>query len=210
MSRRQGLMKTKIFPYFYFMTPHRFFALAELVPWLVLFFYWLFMWNKAKPMAQTHPDPWVNLNRVLVIISMLLLGWHRLSTGWLGYELIPRTLAKALTGLAVTTAGVAFAIWARKILADNWSAQPTLKQNHELIMQGPYKIVRHPIYTGILIAVLGTAIMVGQVRGFVGFAVVFFALWHKSLFEEDLMCKQFGEQYQAYTQHVKGLIPWIF
>jgi protein-S-isoprenylcysteine O-methyltransferase Ste14 len=192
------------------MTPHRFFALAELVPWLTLFFYWVWMWNKAKPQAEAHTDPWVNLNRVQIIISMVLLGSHRLSIGWLGYELIPRTLAKALTGLAVTSIGVAFAIWARQTLADNWSAQPTLKENHELIVQGPYKIVRHPIYTGILIAVLGTAIMVGQVRGFVALAITIFALWHKSGFEEELMYRQFPEQYKAYAQRVKKLVPWIF
>jgi protein-S-isoprenylcysteine O-methyltransferase Ste14 len=192
------------------MTPHRFFALAELMPWLALLFYWIWMWNKAKPQAATHPDPWSNLNRVLIIISMVMLGSHRLSIGWLGYELIPRSLAKALVGLAVTWAGALFAIWARQTLADNWSAQPTLKENHELIITGPYKIARHPIYTGIIIAVLGTAIMVGQVRGFIAFGITFFALWHKSRFEEDLMRQQFGQQYEAYAQRVKGLIPWIF
>ena len=161
-------------------------------------------------MEAGHPDPWVNLNRVLLVISMVLLYSHRLSIGWLGYELIPRCLTKALTGLAVTWAGVIFAIWARKTLADNWSAQPTLKQNHELIITGPYKIVRHPIYTGILIAVLGTAIMVGLSRGFIALAITFFAFWHKSRFEEDLMYQQFGEQYKAYAQRVKKLIPWVF
>ena len=85
-----------------------------------------------------------------------------------------------------------------------------LKENHELIVQGSYKIVRHPIYTGILIAILGTAIMVGQVRAFVGLAITFFALWHKSGFEEQLMNRQFPEQYKAYAQRVKKLVPWIF
>jgi protein-S-isoprenylcysteine O-methyltransferase Ste14 len=192
------------------MTPHRFFALAELVPWLVLLFYWIWMWNKAKPIATGHTDPWSNLNRVLIVISMLLLGSRQLSIGFLGYELIPRTLAKALTGLVLTSAGVAFAIWARKTLADNWSAQPEVKQNHELIVSGPYKIVRHPIYTGILIAVLGTAVMIGQVRGFIALAISFIALWHKSGFEEDLMRRQFPQQYDAYARSVKRLIPWIF
>ena len=161
-------------------------------------------------MAEEHTGGWVNLNRVLLIISMVLLYSHRFSIGWLGYEVIPRCLAKALTGLAVTWAGVLFAIWARKTLADNWSAQPTLKQNHELIVSGPYKIVRHPIYTGILIAVLGTAIMVGQVKGFVALTLTFFAFWHKSRFEEELMYRQFGEHYKVYAQKIKGLVPWVF
>jgi len=85
-----------------------------------------------------------------------------------------------------------------------------LKQNHELIISGPYKMVRHPIYTGIIIAVLGTAIMTGQVKGFIALALTFFAFWHKSRFEEELMFREFGEQYKAYSLRVKKLIPWVF
>jgi len=192
------------------MTPHRFFALAELAPWLVLLLYWAWMWRRAKPMAEAHPDPWSNFNRLLIVASMLLLGWHRLDIGWLGIVVIPRCLAKALTGLAVTSAGIAYAIWARYVLADNWSAQPTLKVGHELVTSGPYRFTRHPIYTGILIAIVGTAIMVGEVRGFIGLAIVFWGLWHKSRFEEDLMNRQFPEQYRAYSQKVRSLIPGVF
>jgi protein-S-isoprenylcysteine O-methyltransferase Ste14 len=192
------------------MSPHRFFALAELIPWLVLVFYWIAMWGKAKPTVAGHPDPWSNFNRVLLVISAVLLASHSLSIGWLGYALIPRCLAKALTGLTVTGAGVAYAIWARHTLADNWSAQPTLKEGHELVVSGPYSITRHPIYTGILIAVLGAAIMVGQVRGFVALGITFLAFWHKSRYEEDLMNKQFPDQYPAYAHKVKKLIPWVF
>jgi protein-S-isoprenylcysteine O-methyltransferase Ste14 len=192
------------------MSPSQFFALAELIPWLTLFFYWLFMWGKAKPVIETPRNPWVHLNRVLLIISMIMLYSHRLDIGFLGYVLIPRCLAKALTGLLVTTAGVALAIGARKVLADNWNAQPSLQQNHQLVVRGPYKITRHPIYTGIIIAVLGTAIMVGHVRGFIALAIVIFALWHKSRFEEALMRKQFGQQYDDYAKRVKALVPGIF
>ena len=192
------------------MSPHRFFALAELVPWLVLAAYWAVMWSRAKPQAATHPDPWSNFNRILLVISAIMLFSHRFDIGWLGYTVIPRCLAKALTGLAVTWVGVIYAIWARATLADNWSAQPTLKEGHELVVSGPYKITRHPIYTGILIAVLGTSIMVGLVRGFVALLITFIAFWHKSRYEEDLMNKQFPDQYPVYAQKVKKLIPWVF
>jgi protein-S-isoprenylcysteine O-methyltransferase Ste14 len=192
------------------MTPSQFFRIAELIPWLILFFYWVWMWREAKPTAQEHPDRASQINRFFMVVAAILLWSHRFDIGWLGYVLIPRTLAKAVTGLSVTVIGVAIAIWARKILADNWSAQPTLKQNHELIQTGPYKIVRHPIYTGIIIAILGTAIMVGHVRGFIALAIVFFSLWHKSTFEEDLMRQQFPRQYDDYARRVKRLIPFIF
>lgn len=192
------------------MNPSQFFRLLELIPWLTIIIYWIVMWSKSKPEAMEHPDPARNYHRFFIIIAAFLLGSHRLSIGFLGYVIIPRCLAKALVGLFVTWVGVLIAIWARKILADNWSAQPTLRQNHELILTGPYKIVRHPIYTGIIIAVLGTAIMVGQVRGFIGLIVVFLALWHKSTFEEDLMRQQFPGRYEEYARRVKRLIPYIF
>ncbi len=85
-----------------------------------------------------------------------------------------------------------------------------VKQDHELVVSGPYRVVRHPIYTGILIAVLGTAIMVGQVRGFLALGITFFSLWYKSSFEEDLMKQQFPQQYESYSRQVKKLLPWIF
>lgn len=192
------------------MSPHHFFALAELVPWLVLVFYWIAMWNKAKPIAASHPDPWSNLNRALMVISIVMMGTHRLDIGFLGYNILPHSLAKALTGLALTWAGVLWAIWARAILAGNWNPQPSIQQNHQLVIEGPYKLTRHPIYTGILLAVLGTAIMVGNVRAFIALAIAFFGLWHKIRFEEDLMRRQFGRQYDDYAQRVKKLVPWVY
>jgi len=83
----------------------------------------------------------------------------------------------------------------------------TLKEGHELITSGPYALVRHPIYMGLLLTVLGCAIARGEWRGLVAFAIVFGELWHKLSLEEKWMREQFGESYTAYSQRVSTLVP---
>jgi len=192
------------------MTHRHFFILAGLLVWFTWLGYWIYMSGKVKATAREYAYPGKGVDRLLIFISAVLLGVRQLGIGWLGYALIPRNDIKGITGLSLTVIGVAISIWARKILGDNWNAQPSVKENHALIQAGPYKIVRHPIYTGILIAVLGTAITIGQVRGFIAFGLSFYSLWHKSTFEEDLMRQEFPQQYEEYTRRVKRLIPWVF
>jgi protein-S-isoprenylcysteine O-methyltransferase Ste14 len=102
-----------------------------------------------------------------------------------------------------------FAIWARLILGRNWSGVITLKERHELIERGPYRVVRHPIYTGILAMIAGTAIALGYFGGFVGSLLVFVSFWVKLKREEDLMLKHFPAEYAAYQRRVKRIIPFL-
>jgi protein-S-isoprenylcysteine O-methyltransferase Ste14 len=110
----------------------------------------------------------------------------------------------------VTFLGVAFATWARLQLGGNWSSSVTIKQGHTLVRRGPYTIVRHPIYTGLLLATLGVAIIVGEYRGLFGVGVLFLAYWLKSSREERFMLEQFDGEYRQYQGQVKALIPYIF
>ena len=112
-------------------------------------------------------------------------------------------------GAAVTVAGFLFAVWAREHLGRNWSRSVTIKQGHELITTGPYAVVRHPIYTGILTGFLGMAIAVSEVRGFIAFAIMFLALWAKFRMEEKWMRSQFGETYAAYSRKTAALVPYL-
>ena len=111
-------------------------------------------------------------------------------------------------GAFVTVAGLLFAVWARRQLGANWSRSVTLKEDHQLITSGPYRIVRHPIYTGILTGFLGTLIAVGQVRGVVAFLLVAIALRFKWRLEEKWMREEFGETYIDYSRRVPAVIPW--
>lgn len=108
----------------------------------------------------------------------------------------------------VTAAGLAFAVWARVHIGRNWSGTVTLKQGHELVVSGPYALVRHPIYTGLLLAIVGSALARGEWRGVLAVAIAWAALWRKLRLEERWMVEAFGERYEGYRQRVPALIPF--
>jgi protein-S-isoprenylcysteine O-methyltransferase Ste14 len=126
------------------------------------------------------------------------------------WRFLPDLKLYAWIGLLMTMAGVAFAIWARLTLGRNWSGTVTIKQDHELIRTGPYALVRHPIYTGITLAVLGTAIFDGRVRSAILILVMLSVLIHKMRMEEQFMNEQFGSEYTRYRQRTKALVPFLW
>jgi protein-S-isoprenylcysteine O-methyltransferase Ste14 len=124
-------------------------------------------------------------------------------------RLVPYGEAAYAVGVAMVAAGLAFSVWARVHIGRNWSATVTVKQDHELVQSGPYRLVRHPIYTGLLLALLGTAVARGDVQGFVAVAVAVAAIWRKLRLEERWMQDTFGDTYARYRAHVAALIPWL-
>jgi protein-S-isoprenylcysteine O-methyltransferase Ste14 len=102
-----------------------------------------------------------------------------------------------------------FAAWARVTLGRNWSATITVKQDHDLITSGPYRFVRHPIYTGLLLGLAGIAVARGEWRGVLGVVLAFGAFWRKLRIEERWMREQFGGAYDEYSRRVAALIPRI-
>ena len=129
---------------------------------------------------------------------------------WLSARFVPRTLEWETFGAAVTIAGLVIAIWARFYLGANWSATVTVKQDHQLIRSGPYSVVRHPIYSGLLLAMLGTATYVGEIRGLFAVALATWGWKMKSRLEEAFMESEFGEQYVRYRREVKALVPFLW
>jgi protein-S-isoprenylcysteine O-methyltransferase Ste14 len=146
----------------------------------------------------------------LGVLGFSLLGSSWFGFGWLGLRFIPELEAVAVTGLALIVAGCLFAIWARLTLGSNWSGRATVKAGHELITSGPYSLARHPIYTGLMTAVAGTALAVGEWRCVLGTIVILIALMVKMGQEERLMLQTFPEAYPAYRHRVKALIPGVF
>jgi protein-S-isoprenylcysteine O-methyltransferase Ste14 len=122
---------------------------------------------------------------------------------------IPHTTLTAWVGALLCVTGLVFAIWARVILGRNWSGVVTLKEGHELIKAGPYRVVRHPIYTGILGMFAGTATTMGYFGGLLGVLLVFVSFWLKLKREEDLMLKHFPDEYAVYQRRVKRIIPFL-
>jgi len=139
---------------------------------------------------------------------LLLIRGHRLAYP-LSARVIPRMEFIAWAGVILCIAGLSFCIWARAILGRNWSGAVTLKEGHELIERGPYQLVRHPIYTGLLAMFLGTVMVLGHMAGIAGFVLVSVSFWIKLSDEERIMLKQFPDQYAAYQQRVKRIIPFV-
>jgi protein-S-isoprenylcysteine O-methyltransferase Ste14 len=144
-----------------------------------------------------------------LLIGGVLLGARRTPwAGWLAMRLWPHSPLPARLGLALVVAGLAFAVWARVHLGRNWSGVVTVKEGHELIRSGPYALVRHPIYTGLITAVLGTAVISGTVRAAAGLAIIAISLMVKSRIEEGFMRETFGDQYARYREAVPALVPF--
>ncbi len=111
------------------------------------------------------------------------------------------------TGAVLAAVGVGFAIWARRHLGTNWSGVVTLKEGHELIRTGPYRRIRHPIYTGMLLALFGTVIEIGRVAGLIAFAIAWASFTMKARREESFLAEEFGEQFDVHRKESGMFLP---
>ena len=181
------------------------------VIWGFLAAYWIWSARSVKASSRTESSLlqlavyWAPL-----IVAFVLLGpgaWFEGSI--LSERFVPKSEAVKWLGLAITTAGIFLACWSRHVLGRNWSSVVQLKQEHELVASGPYLYIRHPIYTGLLLAFLGTALKVGDWRGLIAVAIVFASFWRKLRLEERWLSEQFGTSYTAYVQRTKALVPGV-
>lgn len=179
------------------------------VMWIAFFAYWQVMSADIKS-AQRIESAESRLTRlILILCALALLVPHRVPIAFLNTRFLPLNAWSFWTGAALTAAGLLFAVWARRHLGTNWSRAVTVKQDHELITTGPYALVRHPIYTGLLLAMIGSAAARGEWRGLLAVVLIFVALWRKLKLEEKWMHAQFGQSYDAYAQKVAALVPHI-
>lgn len=177
--------------------------------WIVFGSFWLLaaFAQKRNLRRQSVGSRLIQVSIVLVALSPFYLANGRF--GMLHRQLFPSSAAVQSVGVLLMLLGCGFAIWARFTLGRNWSGTVTVKIDHALITGGPYAWVRHPIYSGILLALLGTAVVGGTLIGALEVVAVAFALWLKLRTEEKFMLETFGEQYTDYQQHVKALIPHV-
>ena len=143
------------------------------------------------------------ISAVIVVALFVGVPW----SDWLPLE-VHATWVRAL-GLAILLGAAALTVWARLALGAMWSAAPTVKQEHKLRTGGPYAITRHPIYTGLLAMLLGTALVAGGGRWIVPFAVSLVLLQLKIRIEERLMLAEFPDDYPRYRRHVPQLVPGL-
>jgi protein-S-isoprenylcysteine O-methyltransferase Ste14 len=177
--------------------------------WIAVSIVWLAGAFRTKRAVQAQTLGSRLAQASLPLAGAVLLFNSHLAIGPLAWRFVPDSAFIAYTGLALTWAGTGFAIWARFCLGQNWSANVTIKEGHQLRQSGPYAVVRHPIYSGFLLAFLGTALALGQVRGLVAGALAFLGWKLKSGMEEKFMEQRFGAEYAAYRRRVKALIPFV-
>jgi protein-S-isoprenylcysteine O-methyltransferase Ste14 len=132
--------------------------------WIAWGAYWLAASRGVKRVARRESVVSRAMHLVPLAIAGVLLA-ERSIPGWLGERWIPDGFEIYAVGVALVTAGLLFTVWARILLGGNWSGTVTLKHDHEIVRSGPYRWIRHPIYTGLLIAFLGSAIARGEWRG---------------------------------------------
>jgi protein-S-isoprenylcysteine O-methyltransferase Ste14 len=177
--------------------------------WILLGLYWVASGITLKPVARRERPAARAAHLGLMLVACVLLFNSRASLGPLATRFVPDADWTGWVGIGLTAAGCAFAVWGRALLGANWSATVTLKQGHELVRGGPYAWVRHPIYAGLLVAVLGTALVVGEVRALLAFAIAFAAWLEKARREERFLMDQFNGEYVEYSRSVKRLIPFL-
>ena len=174
---------------------------------------WAVYWFVAARLVKQNRREESALSRAAHIVPLGIAAWLLWAPALPGHFLegrfLPAAPATYWTGVVIVALGLLFAIWARNVLGRNWSGIVTLKQDHELIRTGPYRYVRHPIYTGLLIAFAGSAIARGEWRGLLALAIAFVALWRKLKLEEQWMIDTFGDAYRRYRDEVRALIPFV-
>ena len=175
--------------------------------WIVLGLYW--MGSALRQKRVSKREAWfVRLGHLAAFgLGLLLIFGHDAHFGRLGTRFVPESFWIEVAGVVVTAAGVALAMWARLHLGANWSAAVSIREQHELIRTGPYRWMRHPIYSGILLGMAGTVLVVGEVRALIGFAAMVAAHYAKARKEEGWLSREFGASFETHKKHTGMFLP---
>jgi protein-S-isoprenylcysteine O-methyltransferase Ste14 len=175
--------------------------------WLAWILYWFGSALGVRKTVRTEPL-WQRMSTlVTMILAVILLGLVDSRFALVTARFVPDTEIVRWIGMLLTIGGLGFTVWARIHLGQFWSARVGLKENHELIQSGPYAWVRHPIYSGLLMAVIGSAVVVGEYRALLAVALVWMGLMLKARREEKLLSQTFGEAFAHYRERTGALVP---
>lgn len=173
--------------------------------WVTFVIYWVVnIYRINKKTFIQEIQGFLSLAGTAVIVYLPIHFWI------LGNKVLPGNTKISIIGVLVCGVGILFAVWAREFLGKNWSAAITLQKEHQLIKNGPYGIVRHPMYTGLLLGLIGSSIVIGAVWGFLVTILLILGIIGKIKGEEKLLLKNFPKEYPSYKQKVKALMPFIW
>ncbi len=183
---------------------------TSLIPaiWVAWALYWCIAAFATKPVRRKESVGSRLTHYIPLLLAILLVISPRLAGTVLATRFLPRSVILFWIGTVLLVAGMLFTLVARRYLGGNWSGTVTLKQDHTLIRSGPYRFVRHPIYTGLLLAFFGSGVIaLGEWRGLAALALLTAAFLRKIQIEERFMLEQFGDAYVRYRREVPALIP---
>jgi protein-S-isoprenylcysteine O-methyltransferase Ste14 len=189
------------------MTISNLFRILVTFPWVVFVVYWLV--SAIKTRATREKESFVSRYAVLLIeiVGFALIFSHRAGIGFLANRVVPRNLVGPVVGAVLTWVGIGLAIWARYHLAEYWSARVTIKEGHQLIRTGPYARLRHPIYSGLVLAALGSAVVIDRWRCVFGVCLVVIGYCFKAKTEETMLTRQFGDAFREHQEYTGFLFP---
>jgi protein-S-isoprenylcysteine O-methyltransferase Ste14 len=189
--------------------------MLHLNPWNTAIVLWqaiCVLWIVTVVVERSMPQPpdqrrdrHSYLHAIAITPAAILTFWPGAAIWPLNYPLFQSNTL----GLILVFAGAAFAGLARLSLGANWSSRARIRAGHTLSTSGPYRIVRHPIYSGLLLLFLGTAVILGQARGYIAFVIAFLTWLFKSRTEDRFLAERFGQDFDAYRRRTKALIPFL-
>jgi protein-S-isoprenylcysteine O-methyltransferase Ste14 len=184
--------------------------------WLIFLVFWVVMARGAKQSLRPgqRGKQWAYALILVIGIGLIVASWSGWPgagrSSWLNAPLWPFSIWRAALALVIAYAGLAICIWARIILGRNWSSIPELKRDHELVTGGPYEVVRHPIYTGLLLMFTGVAVLWATPASFIVLLLIPIAIQLKLAREETLLAGQFPDTWPAYRARTRRVIPLLW
>src|SRR5579884_3514715 len=164
--------------------------------------------QESRPANKVSDSPSARLvHHAMLAAAFVFVFVPQTGVGFLRHRYLPHSAPVRIAGLVITVAGLALALWARVHLAENWSSRVRIRVGHELIRTGPYAHLRHPIYSGVLLGVIGTAVEVGRWRALVSVVLILISYWIKGRREDAVLAREFGEAWVEHRRHAGFLLP---
>ncbi len=175
--------------------------------WALMGVYWLLSALRTKKTEINEAQGWRIMRLSLLCVVFTLLLTDRLRIGFLGWRFVPEYSWNQWIGIALTLAGLAICVWARQHLGEYWSDKVVLKVDHQLIRSGPYAFLRHPIYSGVLLAIAGSALAIGEWRGVLALLAMTINYWVKARREDSILSLKFGDEFEEHKRRAGLLLP---
>jgi protein-S-isoprenylcysteine O-methyltransferase Ste14 len=176
--------------------------------WVAFTAYWSYAGKNSAPSQKSESAKSQGLHQLMTNLAIFVLFLPL--PGLTGYFLPERLRYLMWVGVAIQAAFLLLAVWARRVLGRNWASAVRIGEGHELVQSGPYRILRHPIYTAIIGMYVGSAIASSEYHALLALAMIVIAYLRKAGLEDGILLGAFGEKYAQYRKHSWALVPLIY